>query len=75
MVEQTIGFVAGIPLCLSAMIDKNNIMIHVADAGIMKVLATFMFSIGTGVAGINQQRQDQTRQLNSCIALDSPKSC
>lgn len=75
MVEQTIGFVAGIPLCLSAMIDKNNIMIHVADAGIMKVLATLMFSIGTGVAGINQQRQDQTRQLNSCIALDSPKSC
>jgi hypothetical protein len=41
----------------------------------MKVLATLMFSIGTGVAGINQQRQDQTRQLNSCIALDSPKSC
>ena len=49
MVEQTIGFVAGIPLCLSAVIDQHNIMIHVADAGIMKVLATFMFSIGAGV--------------------------
>lgn len=30
MMEQTIGLVAGVPFCLGAVINKDNIMIHVA---------------------------------------------
>ncbi len=44
MVVKTIGFDAEILRCLCANFMQNNIVLHVDDAGIMKMFATF--SIG-----------------------------